>query len=206
VLLVPLVESDGMVTRHTDCPTCICDRPDTLDAFNRRCASLASEIAIELRGALWPAVRERLASPPSRYTIGFTGWKLSASNMAMCGQFLAALYPKPHASWDRDTDPAPRRFMVNTRNPRLVGMLDKGRPLIPAEYWPVAVEYLPGDMFDIVNSPWHEDIVEMAAWPDDRLAAYLRLHLDVLVAKVVQESGEQIPGLDGRVDAPAVDS
>lgn len=167
------------------CETCECDNPSALSTFNLRIKRLVAAIDFEVELPL--QVRERIDWASRRFAFSFTGLKLTSTSRATVGQFLVALYPIPHASWLRGVDADPRFFAVSTLGPIQVGLgaCSGSNPMVP-----VAIEYKPGDQFEIYQCPQLEDLEEMAAWDDAKLTQYLRLHIDPLMKVVVKAAAE----------------
>ena len=83
----------------------------------------------------------------------------------------------------------PRFFAATTLGPDQLGLTTEhtaGDVIMT----PRVVEYLPGDMFDISQSPYTEDLEWMASWDDATLTEYLRLHVDPLKELVVKAAAE----------------
>lgn len=145
------------------CESCNCFNSGSLDHFNRRCQRLIAVIRAELLDGLPPAVRACINEGSSRYSLGFTGFKLGSKQSRTAGQFLVALYPEPCTGANRRMSGV-KFFGVCTRRD-------------PTETIPVVDQTSAGAEYDISMSPTLDDLEQMVEWSDADLSDYLRVHL-----------------------------
>lgn len=177
-----MVRMMDLATEHKHCPTCECNDSSSFRLLNIRIAALTGEFF--RRNPISEALRSRLPEHAPRYCFGFTGFKAAPHNTVICGQFLVCVRTNDKfGGWwieaDQQRVPVRRRHAyVSTVRPDCViagGLAEP--PLAPR-----AIEFSVGDLFEIRNSPYLEDLMSWSdVVGDGALLGYISLHLKPLV-------------------------